>query len=187
MNNQKFCQNKNFRIILNIIFRKNQIEMNSETIFSKDTDNGIYVMKIFEAEVSQLWDYFTKSELIDLWWAPRPWRCETQKMEFRENGIWLYAMVGPAGEKVFSSAVFDEIMQHRSFGYTARFSDDEGNINHNLPKTSWLIGFTGVEEGTKMTFNLHFGSAEEREQLIKMGFEGGFRMGLNQLEDLLKR
>lgn len=40
--------------------------MNSEIVFNKDADSGIYVMKVFKAEVSALWEYFTKSELMDL-------------------------------------------------------------------------------------------------------------------------
>ena len=59
--------------------------MNSEIVFNKDSDTGIYVMKVYKSDVSTLWDYFTKSELIDQWWAPKPWQCETEKMDFRDK------------------------------------------------------------------------------------------------------
>lgn len=159
--------------------------MNSEITFNKDSENGIFVMKVYKADVSTLWDYFTKSELLDQWWAPKPWQCETEKMDFRENGTWLYAMKGPTGEKHFGVVGYGEIMPHRSIASTDAFADDKGMVRTDLPQTSWLIGFTGIDEGTKMTFNLSFNSAEEMKRIIEMGFEEGFKMGLNQLEDLL--
>lgn len=161
--------------------------MNSEIIFSKDSEAGIYVMKVYNADVTTLWDHFTKPELLDQWWAPKPWKCETEKMDFRQNGTWLYAMKGPAGEKHFAIVGFGEIMPHRSIASTDAFADDKGMVRTDLPQTSWLIGFTGIEEGTRMTFNLNFNSAEEMNKILEMGFEEGFKMGLNQLEDLLSK
>mgnify|MGYP002721718230 CR=1 FL=1 len=46
--------------------------MNSEIVFNKDSETGVYVMKVYKADVSTLWNYFTKPELIDQWWAPKP-------------------------------------------------------------------------------------------------------------------
>jgi len=161
--------------------------MNSEIIFNKDSDTGFYIMKVYKADVSTIWDYFTKSELIDQWWAPKPWKCETEKMDFRENGIWLYAMKGPNEEKQLTLASYGEIMPHRSISWTDAFADDKGKVKTDLPQTTWLIGFTGIDEGTRMTFNLHFKSKEELNQIMEMGFQEGFKMGLNKLEDLLNR
>lgn len=159
--------------------------MNSEIVFNKDADSGIYVMKVFKTEVSALWEYFTKSELIDLWWAPKPWHCETEKMDFRENGIWLYAMKGLDGDRHFALAQYGEIMHHRSISWTSAFCDDKGKVNESFPKSTWLIGFTGIDEGTRMTFNIHFNSREDADQIVEMGFEEGFKTGLNQLEAIL--
>jgi uncharacterized protein YndB with AHSA1/START domain len=74
--------------------------MESNIIFNKDFDsNSVYVMNIYKADVSKVWNYFTQSELLDQWWGPKPWKCETVKQDFKEGGIWLYAMAGPNGEK----------------------------------------------------------------------------------------
>ena len=99
--------------------------MNSEIVFNKDSETGVYVMKVYKADVSTLWNYFTKPELIDQWWAPKPWKCETEKMDFRENGNWLYAMKGPNGEKEMALANYSEIMPHRSIAWTDAFADDK--------------------------------------------------------------
>ncbi len=88
-------------------------------------------------------------------------------------------------EKEMALANYGEIMPQRSIAWTDAFADDKGKVRTDLPQTSWLIGFTGIDEGTRMTFNLHFNSKEEMNQLIEMGFEECFKMGLNQLEDIL--
>ena len=161
--------------------------MESKIVFNKDFDSkSIYVMKIYDAEVSKVWDYFTKSELIDQWWAPKPWKCETLKMDFKENGVWHYAMIGPEGEKVYSLVKYGEITEHRSFDGLDAFCDENQKIDENFPQTKWLIGFTGVEEGAKVWFNLHFESEEDMRKQLEMGFEEGFKTGLNQLEEILK-
>ncbi|RMZ60968.1 SRPBCC domain-containing protein [Chryseobacterium nematophagum] len=160
--------------------------MESNIIFNKDFDsNSVYVMKIYNTEVSKVWDYFTKSELLDQWWAPKPWKCETKKQDFKEGGIWLYSMVGPNGERHYAQVKYGEISEHRSFDGVDAFCDENGTINENFPQAQWLIGFTGVEEGAKVTVNIHFPTVEDMKKQVEMGFEEGFKMGLNQLEVIL--
>lgn len=160
--------------------------MKSEIIFNRDPESAsIYVMKIYNAEVSVIWDFFTKSELLDQWWAPKPWQCETKTHEFKKGGTWLYSMLGPEGERHYAKVKYGEITEHRSFDGTDSFCDENGNANPDFPETKWLFGFTGVEEGTKVTVNIHFASEQAMNQLLEMGFEQGFKAGLNQLESIL--
>ncbi|AZA81611.1 glutathione S-transferase [Chryseobacterium lactis] len=162
--------------------------MESNIVFNKDFDaNSAYVMKVYKADVSEVWNHFTQSELLDQWWGPRPWRCETIKQNFEEGGSWLYTMVGPNGEKAgYSRSNYGQIMEHRSIDWTSAFCDEEGNIAEGAPQSQWLIGFTGVEEGIKVTINIHYQSQETMKTMMDMGFEGGFTMGLTQLEEILK-
>jgi uncharacterized protein YndB with AHSA1/START domain len=154
--------------------------------FNEDFDsNSVYVMKIYKSEVSKVWDYFTQSALLDLWWAPKPWKCETKEQDFKKDGTWLYSMVGPQGERHYSLLKYGEITEHRSFDGIDAFCDENGKINEDFPQAKWLLGFTGVEEGTKVTINIHLQSQEALKQLLEMGFEEGFKTGLNQLEDIL--
>lgn len=162
--------------------------MKSDIIFNKDEEAAtVYVMKTYATEVSEVWDYFTKSALLDEWWAPEPWKCETKTQEFRNGGTWLYAMVGPEGEKHYAKVNYGEIKEHRSFDGTDLFCDENGNVNPDFPEAKWLFGFTGIEEGTKITVNIHFATEQAMNQLLEMGFEQGFKAGLNQLEEILSR
>ena len=63
------------------------------------TKNTINIKREFAADRVTVWDCYTKSEILDQWWMPMPWRSRTKSMDFREGGKWLYAAVGPNGEE----------------------------------------------------------------------------------------
>lgn len=162
--------------------------METKIIFTKDKKAAtIYIMKVFHCSVDEVWNHFTQADLLNKWWAPKPWKCETLKMEFEPGGFWYYAMIGPENEKHFGGAKYHEINYHRSFDFTDFFTDENGNMNTALPTTKSLIGFTGVAQGTKLTINNHFNSPAEMLQILGMGAEQGFTAALNQLEKLLNK
>ena len=35
---------------------------------------SVFITKEFSAELSLVWDAFTKQEILDQWWAPKPWQ-----------------------------------------------------------------------------------------------------------------
>ena len=160
--------------------------MNSEIKFNKDENAAtIYGMKVYKNIPEEIWAYFTQSELVDQWWAPEPWKCETSHLNFEQGGDWNYALVSPEEEKYFGSVRYHEINSGRSFDWTKTFTGEHGNRNQNIPSSNWLMGFTGVDDGTKLTINIHFNSLAEMQKLLEMGFEEEFKSRLNQLEDLL--
>ena len=55
--------------------------------FSVNKENKtITAKREFAAELPLVWDAFAKSELLDRWWAPKPWKTRTQTMDFRKCG-----------------------------------------------------------------------------------------------------
>ena len=53
----------------------------------------------FDAPRDRVWDAYTKPELLDKWWAPKPYSSRTKVMEFREGGRGFYAMVSAEGQE----------------------------------------------------------------------------------------
>ena len=58
--------------------------MNTNLLFdftvNKET-NTIHVKREFAANLHFVWDAWTKPELLDLWWAPKPYRTVTKSMD----------------------------------------------------------------------------------------------------------
>ena len=74
---------------------------------NKETST-VHVKREFNASLPDVWSAWTEPQILDLWWAPAPWKSKTKSMDFKEGGRRLYAMVGPDGEERWSclSCVF---------------------------------------------------------------------------------
>ena len=60
-----------------------------------ESTNTVLINREFNAEQSLVWDAFTKQELLDQWWAPKPFMSRTKFMDFKVGGRRFYAMVSP--------------------------------------------------------------------------------------------
>ncbi len=157
-----------------------------QTIFNTDEREAtIFFSTIYEADVTTVWNCYTNPDLLSQWWMPKPWNFELISQNFAPEGQLLYAAVGPDGEKNYSGQTYNEINQNRSISLSNYFTDESGNTNHELPVADWLIGFTGVEQGTKLTVNIHFKNAEDLNKTLAMGFKEGFTQTAEQLRTIL--
>ena len=148
----------------------------------KDTKT-VFVDKEFAADLSLVWDAFTKKELLDQWWAPKPYISKTKQMDFREGGMRFYVMVGPEGQEHWAIQKYKSITPKSNFTYLNAFADKDANPN--LPGSDWDLSFS--EQNGKTTVNIVIvnDSLERLEQMIEMGFKEGFTAALQQLEAVL--
>ncbi|HEX8563251.1 MAG TPA: SRPBCC domain-containing protein [Flavobacterium sp.] len=156
--------------------------------FSVDKPNRrITVKREFAAPVERVWAAWTQSELLDKWWAPKPWKAETKTMDFSEGGLWLYAMVSPENERHYSRADYQTISKPQGFTSVDAFCDENGNLNSDFPQMHWQTGFTDAGGATFVDIIITFESEEELEKIMAMGFKEGFTMGLSNLDELFEQ
>lgn len=155
--------------------------------FLVDKENKtIHVKREFAAPVDLVWAAWTKPEILDQWWAPKPWKAETKTMDFSVGGSWLYAMVGPEGEKQFCKVEYMAITENKNFVANDAFCDPEGTINTDFPQNQWDTNFIKKENNTLVDVTLSFETLDDLETIIKMGFKEGFSAALDNLEELLE-
>lgn len=145
----------------------------------------ILVAREFDAPLSLVWRAYTESELLDQWWGPNPWRAVTKSMNFEVGGRWLYAMVGPAGEQMWSKMEYTFIQPKTQIGLLDSFCNEEGVTNSEFPISEGTFHFTETEKGVLTEFKMNYPSEKDIETLVEMGFETGISIGLQQLEELL--
>jgi uncharacterized protein YndB with AHSA1/START domain len=161
--------------------------LNKETVYTKDAaSKKIHVERDFEAPVDKVWKAWTTPQLLDQWWAPKPWKANTISQDFREGGRWLYYMEGPDGTRHYCLADYSTIIPGKRFVGDDAFCDEKGNKNNDMPSMHWDVQFLPVEGGTKVKVEISFTSEEELEKIIEMGFKEGFAAAHNNLDDLLK-
>lgn len=155
--------------------------------FSVNKENKtITVTREFAAPLDLVWNAWTQAEVLDQWWAPRPYRTQTKTMDFREGGHWLYAMISPENVTHWNKADFLKIEDKRAYAFLDAFCDENGTVNTDFPRSQWNNRFTGEGEHTTVHITLQLSSLNDLEKLIQMGFREGFTMGLNQLDELLQ-
>lgn len=163
--------------------------MNKAILFNFDVDkvtNQIKVERSFNAPVELVWAAWTEADILDQWWAPKPWKARTKSMDFREGGHWLYAMVGPENEQHWAKAEFVTIHPEKYFSSFDGFSDEEGNSDASLPRNKWENSFTAKGEETVVNVLLTFDSLKDLETIVEMGFREGFTAGLENLDQYIE-
>jgi uncharacterized protein YndB with AHSA1/START domain len=143
--------------------------------------NAVHVKREFDADQALVWKAFTDQEVLDQWWAPKPWQSRTKSMKFEAGGRRLYAMVGPEGEEHWAFQDFVEIDAINHFKYTDGFTDSDGNLNTEMPTSEWVLDFSEKEGVTTVAILIKHKSLADLELVIQLGFKDGFTMALDYL------
>src|SRR6476660_7443754 len=91
-------------------------KLNFDFTFDKSTKTFL-VTKEFDAELSLVWDAFTKQEILDQWWAPKPFLSRTKVMNFEVGGRRFYAMVSPEGGERWAIQKYTSISPKTNFKF----------------------------------------------------------------------
>lgn len=150
--------------------------------FDKTTKKA-FINREFAADLSLVWDAYTQQEILDQWWAPKPWASKTKVMNFEVGGRRFYAMVSPEGQEHWSVQQYTSITPKTNFKFLNAFADQDGNPD--LPGSEWDLSFSEQNGKTKVSITIYNKSLARMEKMIEMGFKEGFTMTLNYLEELL--
>src|SRR5213083_2212365 len=143
----------------------------------------VFINREFDAGLSLVWDAFTKQEILDQWWAPKPYMSKTKVMNFEVGGRRFYAMVSPEGQESWAIQKYSSITPKTNFKFLNAFAD--ANENPSLPGSEWDLTFSVQNGTTKVSVTIYNESLERMEKMIEMGFKEGFTATLNALEQLL--
>jgi len=143
----------------------------------------VTIVKEFDAPRDLVWDAYTKPELLDQWWAPKPFASRTKIMEFREGGRRFYAMVSPEGQERWAVQEYKSITPKTNFKFFNTFADE--NENRELPGSDWDLNFIEQNGKTKVSISIYNESLERLERMVKTGFVEGTEAQFKNLEDLL--
>jgi uncharacterized protein YndB with AHSA1/START domain len=136
----------------------------------------------FDADLALVWDAFTIPEILDQWYAPKPYTSKTKSMDFKVGGRRFYAMVSPEGEERWAVQRYTSISPKTNFKMFNAFSDKDENLQ--LPGSDWDFNFSEENGATKVYISIYNESLERLEMLLE-GFKIGMAMTFENLKDLL--
>jgi uncharacterized protein YndB with AHSA1/START domain len=146
------------------------------------TKKTVYITREFDAELSLVWDAFTKQELLDQWLAPKPMTCKTKYQDFKVGGKRFYAMVSPEGQERWAIQEYTSITPKTNFKMYNAFADKDENPE--LHGSEWDHTFSEENGTTKVSISIYNESLERMERILD-GFTQGMKMALSNLENLL--
>jgi uncharacterized protein YndB with AHSA1/START domain len=148
-------------------------------------NNTITVNREFAANLPLVWNAWTRHDILDQWWAPKPYINKTKYLDFRVGGKWLYFMQGPTGDVHWCLFDYISIKQHEHYQGIDAFCDKNGVISDFKPRVTWRSDFRSKESNTLVIIKLEFKTLADLEAIIEMGFREGFTAGLENLDEYL--
>jgi uncharacterized protein YndB with AHSA1/START domain len=143
----------------------------------------VSITREFDADLSLVWDAFTKAEILDQWVAPKPWTSRTKYIDFKVGGRRFYAMVSPEGQERWAIQKYISISPKTNFKMFNAFADKDENPE--LPGSDWDYSFSEQDGKTIVRIVIYNESLARMEKMIEMGFTEGFKMSMINLEKVL--
>ena len=142
----------------------------------------VYITREFDADLSLVWDAFTKAEILDQWIAPKPMTAKTKYMDFKVGGKRFYAMISPDGQERWGIQEYTSISPKTNFKLFNAFADKDANPQ--LPGSNWDYNFSEQNGLTKVHIAIYNESLERLESILD-GFTIGMKMSLENLDNVL--
>jgi uncharacterized protein YndB with AHSA1/START domain len=143
-------------------------------------DREIVVNRVIDAPRELVFEAFTEQEHIEQWWAPRG--ATTHEMDVKPGGVWRYSQPGRGGAEHPFKVEFVEISKPTRLVY------DYGTDSADAPEpVRTTVTFEQENGKTKVTLQLLFATAADREQAVKYGAIVGAMQALENLADYLAK
>lgn len=150
------------------------------------TNHTVNVKRTFDANLELVWEAWTNPEILDQWWAPKPYQTKTKSMDLKPGGSWLYAMISPTNETHWCKADYKTVDVKKSYSYIDNFCDENGQVGEKFPNSFWTNVFSENGETTTVTITIQYESLEHLEKIIALGFKEGFTMAMDNLDQYIE-
>ncbi|MEY4711132.1 MAG: hypothetical protein RIS88_582 [Pseudomonadota bacterium] len=145
----------------------------------------LQIERTLHAPRAAIWRCWTEPDLLMQWYCPLPWRVTQAQMEMRSGGRFFVQMQCPQGEQVPCPGVCLQVETGRRLVFT------DACLQAWVPSPKpFMVGDITLDDapggGTHyLARGLHW-NAQDRDEHLKMGFEGGWNAAADQLEALAR-
>lgn len=165
-----------------------------KTKVTKDLENKtVTIERVFDAPKEKLWRFYAEKDLYEKWWGPEGWETTTKVFEFYPGGTVHYCMKCVDenqgewfGQESWGLTEVESVDAPNSFAGTDHFSNPEGTFDEKLPTMRMEVELIDEDGKTRLVSRAITETAEQLEELIKMGMAEGFDSQMNKLDQLLK-
>lgn len=160
---------------------------------TKDLENNKLVIEYLAGgPLEKVWRAYSEKDMFEKWWGPEGWESTAKEFNFTPGGRVHYGMKCVDenqgewfGQTSWGVMEIEEVTAPNSFAYRDYFSDENGTLNKDMPALKVTNEFSEEDGKTKIVSTSYADSAEQIEQLVKMGMIEGFSSQLNRLDALV--
>ncbi|WP_394693853.1 SRPBCC domain-containing protein [Hyphobacterium sp.] len=133
------------------------------------------LQRTIHAPRSTVWNAWVNPVTLPQWWGPDGFTCQTERIDLRTGGEWLFDMIGPDGTVYPNHHRYSDVRPEEGLQYSLLQGE-------NGPKhaDAW-VAFTDQDGATKVTLGMVFSTAAE--YLDAKGF-GAIELGHQTLGKL---
>jgi uncharacterized protein YndB with AHSA1/START domain len=152
---------------------------------SKDLDAlTMVVVAEFDASLEQVWQLWADPRKLERWWGPPDWPATFTRHDLTSGSESRYHMTGPEGEQPGGYWRIAEVARPTRFVVQDGFTDEDGNPAPGDP-VLMEVQLDEQPGGTRMTLTSTFASAEQLDEMVKMGMEEGLAGAIEQIDAVL--
>lgn len=164
-----------------------------KTKVTKDLENKtLTIERVFDAPVEKVWKAYADKDMFEKWWGPEGWETTTKEFDFRPGGRIHYGMKCVDenqgewfGQESWALMEIQSMDEPRAFTAKDHFADPEGSVNNEMPAQTFEIELRDEDGKTRLISRSITETAEQLEELVKMGMVEGFDSQMNKLEKML--
>jgi uncharacterized protein YndB with AHSA1/START domain len=156
---------------------------------TKDLENKKLIIEYTAAgPLEKVWRAYAEKDMFEKWWGPEGWETTAKEFNFAPGGRVHYGMKCVDenqgewfGQMSWGLMDILTVEDGKSFTYKDYFSDEAGTLNTDMPTITVKNEFFAEDGKTKIVSTSFADTADQIEQLIKMGMVEGFSSQLNKL------
>lgn len=150
----------------------------------------IHTVRVFDAPRALVWKAWTDPVHMAQWWGPAGFTNPVCKIDLRPGGLWHATMRSPDGSfdcpNVF---MFDEIVPPERLVFHDVTDYSKGWEKHDeIPlKAKHVVTFDEQNGKTTMRIVTSLPTIEERDAMVRMGFNEGMGQSIDRLVAVVKK
>jgi len=160
---------------------------------TKDLENKKLVIEhLANGPLEKVWRAYSEKDMFEKWWGPEGWETTAKEFSLIPGGRVHYGMKCVDenqgewfGQISWGLMEVEAVEPQKRFTYKDFFSDENGTPNRNMPIMTVTNEFSEEDGKTKIVSTCLADSAEQIEELVKMGMVEGFSSQLNKLDALI--
>lgn len=156
-----------------------------------DPTRDLVLDRLLKAPPHLVWRCWTEPALICQWFCPKPWSVSEAVVELRAGGRFFTLMNGPDGEVMPNEGSFLEVVPQSKLVFTDMFGADFAPVD--VPDSgaglhfAAILTFAAEGNGTRYRAVARHRSPDEAKAHESMGFQIGWGIAADQLEELAGR